>query len=117
SISGGSNMSGRRLLILATGFFALAVAPAAQAEVAHVVQPGETLWSIASANNLTTNSVARYNGLSPDAQVVLGSTIKVPTVAEASATIPAATSQRTPAVATTGAPPAMGAYTVQAGDT
>ena len=48
----------------------------------HTVQPGETLWSIAAANNLTTRTVAAYNGLSEDAQVVLGSTIKVPTTVE-----------------------------------
>ena len=37
-------------------------------------------WSIAASNNLTTRTVAAYNGLSEDAQVVLGSTINVPTM-------------------------------------
>ena len=60
----------------------LALAAPASAEVAHTVQPGETLWSIAAANNLTTRTVAAYNGLSEDAQVVLGSTIRVPTTVE-----------------------------------
>ena len=46
------------------------------------MQPGETLWSIAAANNLTTRTVAAYNGLSEDAQVVLGSTVRVPTAVE-----------------------------------
>jgi LysM repeat protein len=110
-------MSGRRLLTTAVVFFAVAATPA-QAEVAHVVQPGETLWSIAAANNLTTNALARYNGLSPDAQVVLGSTVKVPTVAEAAATIPSSGGTASTAAApAAGAPPALGAYTVQAGDT
>ena len=49
------------------------------AAVAHIVAPGETLWSIAAANNLTTRTVAAYNGLSEDSQVVLGQTIQVPT--------------------------------------
>ena len=49
--------------------------PRRSAAVPHTVQPGETLWSIAAANNLTTRTVAAYNGLSEDAQVVLGSTI------------------------------------------
>ena len=48
----------------------------------HVVQPGETLWSIAAANNLTTRTVAAYNGLSESSQVVLGSTIQVPSTVE-----------------------------------
>src|SRR5215217_2468873 len=59
----------------------------ASAAVPHTVQPGETLWSIAAANNLTTRTVAAYNGLSEDAQVVLGSTINVPTTTEGSAAL------------------------------
>ena len=59
--------------------FLLAPASPAGAAAAHVVMPGETLWSIAAANNLTTRTVAAYNGLSETSQVVLGSTIQVPT--------------------------------------
>jgi soluble lytic murein transglycosylase-like protein len=109
-------MSGRRLVTAALTAFALTAAPA-HAEVAHVVQPGETLWSIAAANNLTTNALARYNGVGVDYQVALGSTVKVPTVAEAAATIPAGTPAPSGNAAPQGAPPALGAYTVQAGDT
>jgi LysM repeat protein len=57
-------------------------ASTAQAEMAHVVAPGETLWSISAANNLTTRTVAVYNGLSEDAQLLAGQTIEVPTVDE-----------------------------------
>ena len=60
----------------------LASAAPASAAVPHTVQPGETLWSIAAANNLTTRTVAAFNGLSEDAQVVLGSTIMVPSTVE-----------------------------------
>jgi LysM repeat protein len=66
--------------------------PCARAEAPHVVQPGETLWSISASNNLTTRTVAAYNGLSEDAQVVAGQTIQVPAVdegAEAPAVAPA----------------------------
>jgi LysM repeat protein len=69
---------------------ALLVTSPASAAVPHVVQPGETLWSIAAANNLTTRTVAAYNGLPEDAQVVLGSTIDVPTVDEGAAALGAA---------------------------
>jgi LysM repeat protein len=98
----------------------------ASAAVPHTVQPGETLWSIAAANNLTTRTVAVYNGLSEDAQVVLGSTIMVPTTVEGYAALqqaglvaadpaqPAAAPAPAPAAA---APPPQGAYTVRAGDT
>ena len=69
-----------RLLLFC--IFLLIPAAPASAAVPHTVQPGETLWSIAAANNLTTRTVAAYNGLSEDAQVVLGSTIMVPTTVE-----------------------------------
>ena len=67
---------------LAAGIAAAFGAAPAGAAVPHVVQPGETLWSIAAANNLTTRTVAAFNGLSEDSQVVLGQTIQVPTTVE-----------------------------------
>jgi LysM repeat protein len=96
----------------------------ASAAVPHTVQPGETLWSIAAANNLTTRTVAAYNGLSEDAQVVLGSTIMVPTTVEGysalqqAGLVPADPAQPAAApTATAAAPAPQGAYTVRAGDT
>jgi LysM repeat protein len=65
-------------------------ASSANAEAPHVVQPGETLWSISASNNLTTRTVAVYNGVSEDYQVVLGETIMVPTVDEGAAALAAA---------------------------
>ena len=92
----------------------LALAAPASAAVPHVVAPGETLWSIAAANNFTTHALAVYNGLADDANVVLGSTIQVPNVAEAAAKL----STAAPATAASAAaPPPMGAYTVRPGDT
>jgi soluble lytic murein transglycosylase-like protein len=118
----------RRFLKLTFGslaVLALQAAPAGAA-VPHTVQPGETLWSIAAANNLHTNALAVFNGMSPDAQVVLGSTIQIPSEGEAltavnSAPQPAApappAAQTTAAPQSTGAPPPAGGYTVRAGDT
>ena len=60
-----------------------AVAPPAPARVAHTVEPGETLWSIALANNLTTPLLAAANGLPPTAHILAGNTISVPSVSEA----------------------------------
>jgi LysM repeat protein len=109
----------RRYLV--TGLLAtltLTLAAPASAEVAHTVQPGETLWSIAAANNLTTRTVAAYNGLSEDAQVVLGSTIRVPTTVEGYAALQAAgLAPADPAAASAPAPAAGGGYTVRLGDT
>jgi soluble lytic murein transglycosylase-like protein len=112
-----------RSLILAT-FVALLAAPAAaNAHVLHTVAPGETLWSIAAQSNLTTRTVAVYNGLSPDAHVILGATIKVPSIAEGAAALasaPAAAATAAGVVAApagAGAPRPQGAYVVRAGDT
>ena len=100
---------------LAAAFAATAFAAPANAAVAHTVQPGETLWSIAAANNLTTRTVAAFNGLSEDSQVVLGQTIQVPTTVEGYAALvnaglaPADPTQAAPAPAAAPAPDGTGA--------
>jgi LysM repeat protein len=112
-----------RLAVPAALAAALALPAGAPAEVPHTVQPGETLWSIAAANNFTTRSLAAANGLSEDAQVVAGTTVQIPSEAEAAAALgadaaPAPATSGTPAAAPeTDAPRVLGAYTVQAGDT
>jgi N-acetylmuramoyl-L-alanine amidase len=109
----------RRYLVVSL-LLTLAFAAPASAEVAHTVQPGETLWSIAAANNLTTRTVAAYNGLSEEAQVVLGSTIRVPTVEEGYAALQNAGLVSSPTATATAAPASSGSgggYTIQPGDT
>jgi len=115
---------------------ALFAAPTASAHVLHTVAPGETLWSIAAQSNLTTRTVAAYNGLSEDAGVVLGSTIRIPSISEGEAVLtatgtapagdapaaPAASAASaeatvTPAEPAGGAPRPLGAYVVRPGDT
>jgi soluble lytic murein transglycosylase-like protein len=95
---------------------ALAWASPASAGVPHTVQPGETLWSIAAQNNFTTRSLAAANGLSETSQVVLGSTITIPSVGEAATALGSGAVQST-AGAGPGAPAPAGAYTVRPGDT
>jgi len=112
----------RRSILLTTPIVLLLAATPASAAVSHTVQPGETLWSIAAANNLTTRTVAAFNGLSEDAQVVLGSSIKVPTVAEGASALggtgaPQATAASAPAATASGAPAVLGSYVVRSGDT
>ena len=103
---------------------ALLAAPTAGAYVLHTVTSGETLWSIAAQSNLTTRTVAVYNGLSPTSHVILGSTLKIPSVAEGAAALARsgliAPSSGPGAVVTgapAGAPRAQGAYVVRPGDT
>jgi murein DD-endopeptidase MepM/ murein hydrolase activator NlpD len=68
----------------------LLASPIALAAAPHTVLPGETLWSISASNNLTTRTVAVYNGLPEDAQLLVGATIYVPTVAEGAAALSSA---------------------------
>ncbi len=116
-------MSPSRLLVLFPLFCIYLLIPAspASAAVAHTVQPGETLWSIAAANNLTTRTVAAYNGLSEDAQVVLGSTLMVPTTVEGYASLQQAglvpTDPAQAAAPSSSTSSSGGSYTVVAGDT
>jgi LAS superfamily LD-carboxypeptidase LdcB len=70
---------------------ALLASSAAFGATPHTVQPGETLWSIATASGLTTSSVAAFNGMSETDLLVAGTTIYVPTVAEGAAAVPSAT--------------------------
>jgi soluble lytic murein transglycosylase-like protein len=109
----------RRLPLLTISFFLLAILPAAaSASVPHVVQPGETLWSIAAANNFTTRSLAAANGLSETSPVVLGSTIQIPSIAEGAAALQKAGIVPAPAAApSAAAPKPMGGYIVRPGDT
>lgn len=57
---------------------------------AHVVQPGQTLWGIASANGLSTAALAAANGLSPEAHVIAGSTLTIPAASATTTNAPAA---------------------------
>lgn len=76
----------RRAALAATTLL-LASAAWAEASVPHTVEPGETLWSIAAASNLTTRTLAAANGLSPSSNVVIGSTVKVPSESEGAAAL------------------------------
>ena len=105
---------------LAAAAIAVTAPGTAQAELPHVVQPGETLWSISAANNLTTRTVAVYNGLSEDAHVVAGQTIMVPTVDEGAAALAAAPTATTSSSSSSGTSTSSSggvAHTVQPGET
>ncbi len=112
----------RQVVIACAALIAgLAHTASAQASAPHVVAPGETLWSISAANNLTTRTVAVFNGLPEDAQVVEGQTIQVPTVDEGAVALasagvtPGAPSPTAPAAATLAATGAS--HTVASGET
>jgi N-acetylmuramoyl-L-alanine amidase len=104
---------GRRL---ATGLaLALVWTTPAVAGVPHTVAEGETLWSIAAANNFTTRALAAANGLPETAQVVAGRTLTIPSESEAAAALGLGGAPAPPGPAV--GPPPAGAYTVRPGDT
>lgn len=84
---------------LTIALVACALLPTSAAAATHTVAPGETLWGIAMANNLSANAVAAANGLSSQARVVAGTHLTIPL---------AGTSSAVPAVAS--------GYTVRCGD-
>jgi hypothetical protein len=90
----------RRSVAIAAATLATIVAPA-RGEVPHVVQPGETLWSIAAAHNFTTRTIAVYNGLPEDAHVYAGETIQIPNDAEGAAALASADASSAPSSAPT----------------
>ena len=66
------------LLIFVSVGALLALPAAASAYFVHVVAPGESLSSIAAQDGLTVDQLAAANGLSPDAQLIVGSTVQIP---------------------------------------
>jgi N-acetylmuramoyl-L-alanine amidase len=101
-------MRPRTLASIPVLILALAVPSVANAAFAHVVEPGETLSSVAAADGLSVSQLAAANGLSPEAQLVAGSTLAIPAVE-------AGSEETAPAAAES--PEAGGAYVVQPGDT
>ncbi len=46
--------------------------------VTHTVAPGESLWSIALANGVPETALASFNGLSPNAALIIGDRLRIP---------------------------------------
>jgi LysM repeat protein len=93
-----------------------AFATQASAAVPHTVLPGETLWSIATANNFTTDSLAAYNGLSADTQVYTGETIQIPTDSEAAGALASSGTSTAGSTTTTTSSTTGASHTVQPGE-
>ena len=95
----------RRCGLGAVAALAILLGPGqAGASVAHTVMPGETLWSIAAANNFSTRALAAANGLPETAILVVGQTIQIASEGQAGGAVHAP-------------PAAGGGYTVRRGDT
>jgi N-acetylmuramoyl-L-alanine amidase len=64
-------------LIIPTALMLLAPA-LARADFRHTVVPGESLSSVAATDGLTVDELAAANGLSPNAELITGSTLMIP---------------------------------------
>src|SRR3954452_22892362 len=93
---------------------ALTAPCAAQAGFAHVVEPGESLSSVAATDGLTVSELAAANGLSTEAELIAGTPLDIPAldVETGEAEVQARAGE---AVASSSG--AGGAYVVQPGDT
>ena len=81
--------------LAATAGIAAAAPSGASASASHLVAPGETLSGIAAVNGLSTETLAAWNGIDPATYVVSGTSIMVPTTAEAGVTATSGTASST----------------------
>ena len=70
-------MSHRYLVVIATAV-TLGLPAQALAEPEHQITAGESLTSIAAVDGLSVSQLAAANGLSPDAQLTTGATLRIP---------------------------------------
>jgi LysM repeat protein len=111
------------VLVLALG--ALILPSAASADFVHVVAPGESLSSVAATDGLSVGQLAAANGLSPTAQLIVGSGLQIPAQSGPVSTSGPAVSGPTSISGdgdgdsddATGATTPGGSYVVQPGDT
>jgi N-acetylmuramoyl-L-alanine amidase len=106
------------LLITVVAGALLSLPATASAYFVHVIAKGESLSSIAGQDGLSVGALAAANGLSPDTQLLAGSTIQIPPQG-ASAVAPSTTEEtsETTSMAVPASTSTSGAYVVQPGDT
>jgi N-acetylmuramoyl-L-alanine amidase len=102
--------------IISVAAAVMLIAPAgASASVSHVVAAGESLSSIAASDGLSVEQLADANGLSPEAFLLEGSTLTIPSQETGTPqSAPGAGESTSTAEA---AAPSAGSYVVQPGDT
>lgn len=66
---------------------ALLLPAAAAADVPHVVEPGESLSSVAATDGLSVAALAAANGLAPYAELTVGQVLEIPPQSAASTTV------------------------------
>ncbi len=104
------------LLITVAAGAILGIPATASAYFVHVVGPGESLSSIAAQDGLSVAALAAANGLSPNTQLLAGSTIQIPPQG-ASVITPTATDDAVSGATVPASTSTSGSYVVQPGDT
>jgi N-acetylmuramoyl-L-alanine amidase len=106
------------LLITVVSGAVLGVPATASAYFVHVISKGDSLSSIAAQDGLSVDALAAANGLSPNTQLLAGSTIQIPPQG-VSAVAPSTTEEtsETTSAAVPASTSTSGAYVVQPGDT
>ena len=94
---------------------ALVSPAAAKADFPHVVEPGESLSSIAASDGLSVEALAAANGLSTEAPVLAGAKVMIPAQAQAPGAPPSG--EGSPASEVQQPVSEAGSYLVQPGDT
>ena len=104
------------LLITVAAGAILGIPATASAYFVHVVGPGESLSSIAAQDGLSVAALAAANGLSPDTELLAGSTIQIPPQG-ASVVTPTASDDSVSGTTVPASTSTSGSYVVQRGDT
>jgi N-acetylmuramoyl-L-alanine amidase len=78
SVMGRSKVRTTRIVCSAVALLVAASPVTARAHLPRNVEPGESLWSIATQSGLSVAELAAANGLSPDAALVAGTTLLIP---------------------------------------
>lgn len=94
---------------LVISVLAMALPAGAAADIPHVVQPGESLTSVARTDGLSIASLAAANDLSPTAELIVGQVLQIPALTSYTAAKPATASTT---AATTGSTPTTASTTV-----
>jgi N-acetylmuramoyl-L-alanine amidase len=98
----------------------LASPAAASASFPHVVAAGESLTSVAATDGLSVAELAAANGISPDSQLIAGSTLLIPPQGSSAGVASAGTSSAPASSSAAVSSPfssSSGGYLVQPGDT
>jgi N-acetylmuramoyl-L-alanine amidase len=107
-----------RIILSLAAVGALALPAAAAADFAHVVAPGESLTSVAATDGLSIGQLAAANGISPDTELVAGTTLLIPPQsAAATGESVGTTAPEQSATPTEVSSASEGSYVVQPGDT